>query len=1634
MKLKITTFLVGMALFGHLQSQTQLDSLKMMYDSLPAHIIPTQLLHNQSPQHYWCFTTDTLLRWQLDSNYIASPYLYPGRIPAPLMYRNIWAGLFGHMWYSSRNASLIPNDSILNIRDSIAKINYDIPIGAMHFNFNRMLPGAIDSGYLWFDTASQKFTIMPDTLWMDKPNDIYQYNANPDSLAALGMGEHELFAGVLTQTVLYKPSTSFTVTFGLASSLFIENQTEQITYSEVDYDDGNGFQQTLFDVPKTITYNFGSGAESSEKTLRLRLHYGAKIVEAQMPLKLVPLNAPADDTLFASAFIDYCNLPTQHTPKEAKISIRYGNAQKKLLKPVLIIEGFESDLDEYGRITYEGLASGNVKGMPELKLMKNAFDSLHTLGYDIVYIDNIDGRDYVQANAMNAIKTIQWANQELINNGSHEKLVVIGASMGGLIARYALAKMEADGCCHNTRLYGTFDTPHNGAHIPVGLQATVRHLHDELGYVDNFLKEPTVRPNWKDVLMSAAARQMLSVHLGPSGAVYRKAFLEEFDSLGHPQQCRRIALTNGSENALGNTIADANKQYLKTNKTAPLPSAHLPLPGMAALANVIGIPLSFVHITLNSYAESSPLGVVFQGNRLTAASIIATKILATHGVCYGIQVVGAPLTLFPITAPFGQALITTAQSVANVALPALWLANAINGVFFNGYSTVTSNTTNFSESPGGTQGTPQSIADALKFKKIKVVKVITPTHSFIPTISALDIDTNDLYFKISDYRIPMLLTGKIPFDSYWAPGRGDNNADRNMKHVEVTHENYHWLIEQINLNDDLRHPQTGAYSKTLNGYYNFGHPADFDKPFLKHLYSVDIINGGTLYINRSGTIGYSGSAYNTASPSVFKCYTGKNCEQPYVRVQNGGLFQIGENLNNNMADMHFREASTLEIFNGGTLRINDNSSLVIEEGAELILHPGATIELLGDNAVLDLQGKVILEPNTTFTFTGSGFVRFNQKGIDQGNYATFWQYKGNNFIKLEGTDKFNKVAEIATGMHFPQPQYGLDSVHILNGLVEFPEFNRVSAYCPIKLNQTRFAGTDTSATASQEQFKGLRLYGQTGIDISHTDFVNGKFGIVNFSGVLGNAILNLNHCRFKQCKTGLLTDGGAALLKNCTFNKGEIGWHGKNITGSCNVIKSRFKHYSSSSIPTYGVYFVGQSSSKLSVNQSYFHNSNVGLSAEGTEFRSTCSHYFSNTYRGLSLERSEVNLDNKASNEIKNNQTGLWLADSKEVKLYNGFNEFNGNSGSDIYGTVLTGSQPVVSGSPVLDIYKNDFSNTSPIPVSLAETAGTPISLQNLNTQFVYAALNCPLTLQPGLSIGFSGKTMWGGLFYNGYLLHDAIEDNLDRMEEDIAGENSIDILNRWDEILDYSFHALSSSDSTLLEIAYSKELQALANAYSFGHVIPVAGAQGASIDPILANVLEHNQQFIDNQPTNNSENKGKFFSYNLDRAHLYRMGQHYAYALNVLSQSTSYSFTTNELDNANYWNCVCTAERAWFLEEIDEPTYLNDLQDCNSSYAAKSSSLQIVERSDLFRSIENSVINKVYPNPTNGRLHLELNKKQEFVSLELYSLTGVQLWKKDYENVDAIFISDLNLNSGTYFLKVNTSSASEILNLVIMN
>lgn len=182
------------------------------------------------------------------------------------------------------------------------------------------------------------------------------------------------------------------------------------------------------------------------------------------------------------------------------------------------------------------------------------------------------GADFMERNAMILIDLINTLNTD---KQGDEELVIIGPSMGGVISRFALNYMENDAQDPETRLWISFDSPHLGANVPIGLQHQLNVLAFGLQTTvagDNSIVE--LQPLINSLLKSPAARQLLVDHLDahlasgsaidfdptkllPEAHPYKAIFDSTINGLttsGYPETTRNVSIINGS--GIGNPYQD----------------------------------------------------------------------------------------------------------------------------------------------------------------------------------------------------------------------------------------------------------------------------------------------------------------------------------------------------------------------------------------------------------------------------------------------------------------------------------------------------------------------------------------------------------------------------------------------------------------------------------------------------------------------------------------------------------------------------------------------------------------------------------------------------------------------------------------------------------------------------------------------------------------------------------------------------------------------------------------------------------------------------------------------------------------------------------------------------------------------
>lgn len=236
------------------------------------------------------------------------------------------------------------------------------------------------------------------------------------------------------------------------------------------------------------------------------------------------------------------------------------NCEMKLKKPIIMLDGFDP-LDER-KIIGDAIDKG-IWELLEYDFVNNVAtkhlgDELRLKGYDVLILNfpsyiipgtttlRDGGADYMERNALILETLINEVNNQLSQNGSSEKIVIIGPSMGGQISRYALKDMENKGQNHNCRLWVAFDSPNLGANIPIGLQTLMWYAAFKAGKADALL-------SYNTKIRSIAGRQLLIHQSGDDNGnfpllsePYHSIWQNSINSLGYPSNLKKVALINGT--------------------------------------------------------------------------------------------------------------------------------------------------------------------------------------------------------------------------------------------------------------------------------------------------------------------------------------------------------------------------------------------------------------------------------------------------------------------------------------------------------------------------------------------------------------------------------------------------------------------------------------------------------------------------------------------------------------------------------------------------------------------------------------------------------------------------------------------------------------------------------------------------------------------------------------------------------------------------------------------------------------------------------------------------------------------------------------------------------------------------------
>jgi pimeloyl-ACP methyl ester carboxylesterase len=491
-----------------------------------------------------------------------------------------------------------------------------------------------------------------------------------------------------------------------------------------------------------------------------------------------------DETVATNTYADYHIY--YHTKSATDM-----DCERVLRKPIIFIDGFDAQNERpYSDIyKYELINIQNPS--------QNLGEELRKLGYDLVILNfpmlgqkinkselldtdlliplavnngtvtPINGRDggtdYIERNAFALVKLIQDLNG-LLPVGSTEQLRIVGPSMGGQIARYALAYMEhqqvlgTPNMNHNTRLYISFDSPHDGANIPISVSQTLDHF-------GNFYGQQVAATFYNQKIRSKATRQLLIEQLdGLNGtatfySTYYNALRNNgiVANKGWPVNCRKVGIASGSKNGTLNGIADNQ--------------------AVSVLAYV-ALGQQAIHFNLRTMPNYNNTNLSYNG--FGKRGITAMQY-------------GPPPTVHTYSNPCLDILKHTAYSETSFGL------FKIVRTWSTDYTTKNMNARGIMDIvPGGIFNAFEEIYTAFNgvFNNTSSIKQVdwqpnlVKYHTFIPTISALAFKNPNFNWanKVNDRNL--VCSNETYFDNYIA-------SSQNTGHTKITNEIYDFTLEEI---------------------------------------------------------------------------------------------------------------------------------------------------------------------------------------------------------------------------------------------------------------------------------------------------------------------------------------------------------------------------------------------------------------------------------------------------------------------------------------------------------------------------------------------------------------------------------------------------------------------------------------------------------------------------------------------------------------------------------------------------------------------------------------------------------------------------------------------------------------------
>ncbi|MBC7391113.1 MAG: hypothetical protein H7329_18045, partial [Opitutaceae bacterium] len=377
---------------------------------------------------------------------------------------NLWRTLYLQLQTGWTRATANPLPAITSVNTTIKQnvsSTLPIPIPLLIASYNTVKTTAFSSNLLSYNSSTKQVS------------DVAGRSQSP-------YDPKTLFVACPNKKITIIGSENFII----QSNMIWNNTGKTISQIQIDFANGQSFQTVTVGTAINVSY-IDTGFKKWTIKVTLNDNSILQCYNEYNVLRTANVSSKfqsSQSTIPSWGFIN----SVSGTRNAATVLINYSknNPTGTLRKPLIVVEGYDVSFIAPSLQPFNYSVVDFINGIEESKLQYDFNNQLDDIaGYDLVFVDFADGAADIVLNAGAVQEVINRVNANKVNDNRpttpiRQQNVVMGLSMGGLCARYALANMTKNFTATptETRLLITHDSPHKGANIPLGLKYMIRML------------------------------------------------------------------------------------------------------------------------------------------------------------------------------------------------------------------------------------------------------------------------------------------------------------------------------------------------------------------------------------------------------------------------------------------------------------------------------------------------------------------------------------------------------------------------------------------------------------------------------------------------------------------------------------------------------------------------------------------------------------------------------------------------------------------------------------------------------------------------------------------------------------------------------------------------------------------------------------------------------------------------------------------------------------------------------------------------------------------------------------------------------------------------------------------------------